>query len=410
MLGDVAGAPRIDLVDPKSFASGQPHDQFRWLRERDPVHWHAEPDGPGFFALTRHQDVLDVGRDPATFSSVPTIMIADPGPGLELNIDGHQMMLTMDPPKHTRYRRIVSREFTPRASAALAPRIAELAAQIVDRVIERGECDLVDDIAGELPSYVIAELLGIPLDDGRELYRLTEAIHAAPESQAPGAAGAAVMKMFLYAQTVIAEKRARPREDLATKLLHAEVDGRRFDDVDFQLFFMLLVDAGGDTTRNLVGGGMLALFEHPAERERLTGDLDRLLPSAVEEMLRWVSPVVYMRRTATRDTELGGQKIRASQKVVMYYGAANRDPSVFAEPERFDVGRDPNPHVAFGGGGAHFCLGAHIARIEIEAMLRELFRRLPDIEPTGPATYLPSTFISGPKHLPVRFTPGAKRS
>ncbi len=410
MLGDMAGAPRIDLVDPKSFASGQPHDQFRWLRERDPVHWHAEPDGPGFFALTRHQDVLDVGRDPATFSSVPTIMIADPGPGLELNIDGHQMMLTMDPPKHTRYRRIVSREFTPRASAALAPRIAELAAQIVDRVIERGECDLVDDIAGELPSYVIAELLGIPLDDGRELYRLTEAIHAAPESQAPGAAGAAVMKMFLYAQTVIAEKRARPREDLATKLLHAEVDGRRFDDVDFQLFFMLLVDAGGDTTRNLVGGGMLALFEHPAEGERLTGDLDRLLPSAVEEMLRWVSPVVYMRRTATRDTELGGQKIRASQKVVMYYGAANRDPSVFAEPERFDVGRDPNPHVAFGGGGAHFCLGAHIARIEIEAMLRELFRRLPDIEPTGPATYLPSTFISGPKHLPVRFTPGAKRS
>jgi cytochrome P450 len=410
MLGDMAGGPRIDLVDPRSFASGQPHDQFRWLRERDPVHWHAEPDGPGFFALTRHQDVLDVGRDPATFSSVPTIMIADPGPGLELNIDGHQMMLTMDPPKHTRYRRIVSREFTPRASAALAPRIAELAGQIVDRVIERGECDLVDDIAGELPSYVIAELLGIPLDDGRELYRLTEAIHAAPESQAPGAAGAAVMKMFLYAQTVIAEKRARPREDLATKLLHAEVDGRRFDDIDFQLFFMLLVDAGGDTTRNLVGGGMLALFEHPAERERLTGDLDRLLPSAVEEMLRWVSPVVYMRRTATRDTELGGQKIRASQKVVMYYGAANRDPSVFAEPERFDVGRDPNPHVAFGGGGAHFCLGAHIARIEIEAMLRELFRRLPDIEPAGPATYLPSTFISGPKHLPVRFTPGAKRS
>ena len=409
MLDDMASAPRIDLVDPKSFASGQPHDQFRWLRERDPVHWHAEPGGPGFFALTRHQDVSDVGRDPATFSSVPTIMITDPGPGLELNIDGHQMMLTMDPPKHTRYRRIVSREFTPRASAALAPRIAELAAQIVDRVIERGECDLVDDVAGELPSYVIAELLGIPLEDGRELYRLTEAIHAAPESQAPGAAGVAVMKMFQYAQTVIAEKRARPREDLATKLLQAEVDGRRFDDIDFQLFFMLLVDAGGDTTRNLVGGGMLALFEHPEQRERLARELDRLLPSAVEEMLRWVSPVVYMRRTATRDTELGGRKIRAGQKVVMYYGAANRDPSVFAEPERFDIARDPNPHVAFGGGGAHFCLGAHIARIEIEAMLRELFLRLPDLEPTGPAEWLPSTFISGPKHLPVRFAPGARR-
>ncbi|HKC49448.1 MAG TPA: cytochrome P450 [Myxococcota bacterium] len=304
----------------------------------------------------------------------------------------------------------MSREFTPRASAALGPRISELAAQIVDRVIERGECDLVDDVAGELPSYVIAELLGIPLDDGRELYRLTEAIHSAPESQPPGAAGAAVMKMFEYAQSVIAEKRARPREDLATKLLQAEVDGRRFDDIDFQLFFMLLVDAGGDTTRNLVGGGMLALFEHPAERERLARDLDRSLPGAVEEMLRWVSPVVYMRRTATRDAELGGRKILAGQKVVMYYGAANRDPSVFVDPERFDVTRDPNPHVAFGGGGAHFCLGAHIARVEIEAMLRELLVRLPDIEPTGPAVYLPSTFISGPKHLPVRFSPGAKRS
>jgi cytochrome P450 len=405
----MATAPRIDLVDPASFATGQPHAQFRWLREHAPVHWHAEPDGPGFFALTRHRDVCDVGRDPATYSSVPTIMITDPGPGLELNIDGHQMMLTMDPPKHTRYRRIVSREFTPRASAALGPRIAELAAQIVDRVIERGECDLVDDIAGELPSYVIAELLGIPLDDGRELYRLTEAIHAAPESQAPGAAGVAVMKMFQYAQGVIREKRARPRNDLATKLLNAEVDGRRFDDIDFQLFFMLLVDAGGDTTRNLVGGGMLALFEHPAERERLARSLDELLPGAVEEMLRWVSPVVYMRRTATRDAEIGGVKIRAGQKVVMYYGAANRDPSVFPDPERFDVTRDPNPHVAFGGGGAHYCLGSHIARVEIEAMLRELLLRLPDIEPTGPAEWLPSTFISGPKHLPVRFTPGAKR-
>ncbi|MFI5316847.1 MAG: cytochrome P450 [Myxococcota bacterium] len=400
----------MDLVDPRSFASGQPHDQFDWLRERDPVHWHAEPDGPGFFALTRHRDVCSVGRDPAAFSSVPTIMIADPGPGLELNIDGHQMMLTMDPPKHTRYRRIVSREFTPRASLALAPRIAELAAQIVDRVIERGSCDLVDDVAGELPSYVIAELLGIPLEDGRELYRLTEAIHAAPESLPPGAAGAAVMKMFLYAQGVIAEKRARPRDDLATKLLQAEVDGRRFDDIDFQLFFMLLVDAGGDTTRNLVGGGMLALFEHPDQRRKLARGLDSLLPRAVEEMLRWVSPVVYMRRTATRDVELGGAKIRAGQKVVMYYGAANRDPSVFAEPGRFDVSRDPNPHVAFGGGGAHFCLGAHIARIEIEAMLREILVRLPDIEPSGAVEWLPSTFISGPKHLPVRFTPGGLRN
>ena len=401
----MAQRPRIDLVDPASFAHGQPHAQFQWLREHDPVHWHAERDGPGFFAVTRHADVVAVGRDSATFSSKGTILIQDPPPGSEMDFGDHGMMLMMDPPLHTRYRRIVSREFTPRASAALAPRIGELARQIIDAVIERGECDLVDDVAGELPSYVIAELLGIPLDDGRELYRLTEAIHAAPESLPPGAGGAAVLQMFQYAQGVIAEKRARPREDLSTKILQAEVDGRSFDDIDFQLFFMLLVDAGGDTTRNLVAGGMQALFEHPAERAKLARSLDSLLPGAVEEMLRWVSPVVYMRRTATRDAEIAGTKIRAGQKVVMYYGSANRDPRVFAAPERFDIGRDPNPHVAFGGGGAHFCLGAHIARVEIEAMLREIFRRLPDVEPTGPAEWLPSTFISGPKHLPVRFTP-----
>jgi len=403
-----AERPRIDLLDPKSFGSGQPHAWFRWLRAHDPMHWHAEPDGPGFFAVTRYEDVRTVGRDPERFSSVPTIMIADPGLGMDFEIDGHQMMLMMDPPKHTQYRRLISSEFTPRGARELAPRVRELAGQIVDAVIERGECDLVEDIAGELPSYVIAELLGIPLDDGRKLYRLTEVIHSAPETLPPGAAPAAVLEMFQYASGVIAEKRARPRDDLATKLLHAEVDGRRFDDLDFMLFFMLLVDAGGDTTRNLVSGGMLALFEHPDERRRLASSLDALLPSAVEEMLRWVSPVIYMRRTATRDTELGGTKVAKGQKVVLYYGAANRDDSVFAEPERFDVSRSPNAHIAFGG-GQHFCLGAHIARVEIEAMLREILTRLPDIEPTGPAVWLPSTFISGPKTLPVRFSPGARR-
>jgi len=400
--------PHIDLLDPKSFANGQPHDVFRWLREHDPVHWHAEPGGPGFFAVTRYEDVREVGRDPERFSSVPTIMIPDPAADLSFEIDDHQMMLMMDPPKHTQYRRLISSEFTPRGARELGPRVRELAAQIVDRVIERGACDLVEDIAGELPSYVIAELLGIPLEDGRKLYRLTETIHSAPETLPPGAYAVAVLEMFQYAARVIAEKRARPADDLATKILHAEVDGRRFDDIDFNLFFMLLVDAGGDTTRNLVAGGMHALFEHPDERRKLAANLDALLPSAVEEMLRFVSPVIYMRRTAMRDTELGGVKIRADQKVVLYYGSANRDASVFAEPNRFDVAREPNLHLAFGG-GQHFCLGAHIARVEIEAMLREILTRLPDIEPTGPAVWLPSTFISGPKSLPVRFSPSAKR-
>jgi len=402
----MTAAPRIDLTDPKSFANGQPHEAFRWLREHDPVHWHAEKDGgPGFFAVTRYEEVREIGRAPERFSSVPTILIPDPVPGMNFEIDGHQMMLMMDPPKHTQYRRLISSEFTPRGAREIAPRVRELAKMIVDRVVARGECDLVEDIAGELPSYVIADLLGIPLEDGRKLYRLTETIHSAPESLPPGAQAAAVLEMFQYGAGVIAEKRARPGDDLATKILNAEVDGRRFDDIDFNLFFTLLVDAGGDTTRNLVAGGMLALFENPDERRKLAANLDGLLPSAVEEMLRFVSPVVYMRRTALRDTELGGVKVRTGQKVVMYYGSANRDTSVFTDPDRFDVAREPNPHLAFGG-GQHFCLGAHIARVEIEAMLREILTRLPDVEPTAPAEWLPSTFISGPKHLPVRFTPG----
>ena len=185
-----------------------------------------------------------------------------------------------------------------------------MARQIVDAVIERGECDFVADIAGEMPSYVIAELMGLPLDDGRKLYQLTETIHSAPEAVPEGAQGAAVMEMFGYAQRVIAEKRARPGNDLSSKLLACELDGRKLDDLDFQLFFLLLVDAGGDTTRNLVAAGLLALLEHPDQFAKLRANLDTLLPSARDELLRWVSPVIYMRRTALRDAEIAGQKIQ----------------------------------------------------------------------------------------------------
>jgi len=396
-----SAAPAIDLLSPASFAPGQPHDQFRWLREHDPVHRHAEPDGPGFWAVTRYDDVRAVGRDPHTFSSTPTIMIPDVAGGA---FGDHQMMLTMDPPQHSSYRRAVIPDFVPRAAAQWRPRIEELARKIVDAVIERGECDLVEDIAGLMPSYVIADMLGLPLDDGVELYKLTEAIHAAPESQPEGAAMTAVLEMFRYAHEVWERKRAEPADDLATKLAHATVGDRALDDIDFNLFFLLLVDAGGDTTRNLVAGGMSALFDNPSERARLNDDLDGLMPTAIEEMLRFVSPVIYMRRTAVRDTILNGTAIGAGDKVVMYYGSANRDESVFPEPDRFDVSRTPNEHVAFGGGGPHFCLGAHIARVEIEATLREVLTRLPDIEPAGRVTWLPSNFISGPQHMPVRFT------
>lgn len=391
----------IDLLNPASFAAGQPHDQFRWLREHQPVHRHEEPGGPGFWAVTRYDDVWAVDRDFQAYSSEPTIMITDPlaeaggfGP--------YKMMLMMDPPDHTAFRKLIRSEFTLPSARLREERIKALAKQIVDAVIDKGECDFVEQVAGEMPSFVIAELMGLPLEDGRELYKLTEVIHTAPEALPPGAGGQAVMKMFEYGSKVIAEKRARPGDDLASRLLAAEVDGRKLDDMEFLLFFLLLVDAGGDTTRNLLSGGVLALMENPDQYAWLMADLPARLPQAREEMLRYVSPVIYMRRTAKHDTVLDGQQIREGDKVVMYFGAANRDPSKFENPDRFDLSRTTNEHIAFGA-GAHNCLGQHIARIEIDAMLVEVLTRMKDFQLAAPVEWLASNFISGPKHMPVRF-------
>ncbi len=355
--------------------------------------------------LSRYDDVFRVGHDPKRFSSEPTIMIDDPAPDAAVLGDPDnpkKMMLTMDPPMHTRYRKLISREFMPGQAMALVPRLQELAGQIVDSVIDRGQCDFVADIAGEMPSFVIAELMGLPLDDGRKLYELTETIHTSPEALPEGAGDNAVMQMFGYAAQVFEEKTKTPADDLASQLIHSEIDGQKMDLLDFQLFFMLLVDAGGDTTRNLLSAGMVALLEHPEQLAALRAD-PKLVPNARDELLRWVSPVIYMRRTATEDVELGGQKIRAGDKVVMYYGSANRDTDAFDEPDKFDISRAAAKHLAFGH-GTHVCLGQHIARAEIDAMLTEVLDRMNDLELSKPPVWLPSNFISGPQSMPVSFT------
>jgi len=393
---------KIDLLSPQSFADGQPHAQYRWLREHAPVRWHDEPGGAGFWAVTRHADVWAVDRDFQAFSSEPTIMIPDPPPSQAAAFGPYKMMLMMDPPEHTAFRKLIRQEFTLPAARLREDRIKALARQIVDAVIDKGQCDFVAEVAGEMPSFVIAELMGLPLADGRELYKLTETIHTAPEALPPGAGQVAVMKMFEYANGVIAEKRARPADDLASKLLACEVDGRRLSDMEFLLFFLLLVDAGGDTTRNLLSGGLLALMDHPDQFAWLMADLPTRLPSAREELLRWTSPVIYMRRTARRDVELAGQQIAEGDKVVMYFGAANRDPAAFEAPETLDLARDPNPHIAFGT-GPHGCLGQHIARIEIDAMLSEVLTRMTGFELAAPPEWLASNFISGPKAMPLKF-------
>jgi cytochrome P450 len=398
---------KIDLLNPQTFAAGQPHDQFAWLREHQPVHWHEEPGGSGFWAVTRYDDVWTVDRDFQNFSSEPTIMIPDAGPEASGAFGPYKMMLMMDPPDHTAFRKLIRSEFTLPAARLREDRIQALARQIVDDVIERGECDFVSEVAGEMPSFVIAELMGLPLSDGRELYKLTEVIHTAPEALPPGAAGEAVMKMFEYGSKVIAEKRARPGDDLASKLLACEVDGRKLDDMEFLLFFLLLVDAGGDTTRNLLSGGLLALMENPDQFAWLKADLPNRLPSAREELLRWTSPVIYMRRTAKHDVTLNGADIKDGQKVVMYFGAANRDPAKFDRPQTLDLSRPDNAQIAFGT-GPHGCLGQHIARIEIDAMLTEVLTRMDGFELPAPPEWLASNFISGPKTMPLKFTPGRR--
>ena len=401
----------VDLNDPDTFVAGVPHEWFAWLREHDPVHRNPEAAGPGFWAVTRHADVVAVSRVPELFSSWQgSALVADLPPD---DLAGMRLQLIhMDPPEHTALRAIVSRAFTPRMIASLRDHIAELTTEIVDAVATAGECDFVTAVAAELPLQVIAETLGVPREDRGRLFDWSNRLIGMEDPeygsedavQADITAKVALVEMFQYAHELAERKRAEPTDDLCSVLLHAEVDGRRLTDIEFNMFFFLLVIAGNETTRNLISGGIQALCEHTQERDRLLAD-PRLLPTAVEEMLRWVSPVMQFRRTATRDTELAGRHVAAGDKVVLYYGSANRDPAVFGPTaERFDVGRTPNNHLAFGF-GTHFCLGASLARLEIRTMFGELLGRLPDLELAAPAERLRSSFINGIKHLPVRFTP-----
>ena len=400
----------IDLVSASSYADGHPWDQYAWLRANDPVHWHEETDGPGFYAITKYDDIRMISRQPGTFSSYARgVMLAEAD---EMGLFAQrQMMLTMDPPQHDRFKLLVSRGFTPKNAALLTERVAQLASDIVDDVIERGECDLVHDVTGRLPSGLIAELMGMPREDGERLYELTEIMHTTDDAVAPpDVKAAAIAEMLAYAQSVAEQKRREPADDIATTLVHAEVDGDRLTDAEFQWFFLLLVNAGGDTTRNLLAAGIQLLFDHPDQRARLHADLDALLGTAIEEMLRATTPVVNFRRTVMHDVTIRGRDLHAGDKVVVFYGSGNRDEDVFVEPDVFDIARTPNPHMAFGGGGPHLCLGLHLARIEIAAMLRQVLTRMPDLAPAGRPETLASNFIAGIRTMPVSFSPGPRAS
>ena len=403
----------INLLDRDRFTEGVPHEWFTYLRNNAPVHHHSEPDGPGFWVITKHADVVHVGRDGHTFSSDQerggVVGLEDPPPEMRAAAEAFtragKLMLTIDPPEHTRYRKLVNKGFTPRMINALEPHIREMTAKLVDEAIEKGECDFVVDVAAELPLQVIAELIGVPMDDRHELFDWSNRMIGSEDPEyavSDEHLMEARVEMFMYANQLAEQRRAEPKDDIVTTLLSAEVDGDQLSEMDFNLFFLLLAVAGNETTRNAIAHGMHALLHNPEQYAELVADPSGLIDSATEEILRWASPVMYFRRNVTKDTEIRGQEIKAGEKVAIYYVSANRDEDVFDDPFRFDIHRDPNPHVAFGGGGPHFCLGANLARMEIRLLFEELARRVPRIEALGDADRLRSNFIGGIKHLPVR--------
>ncbi|WP_134324477.1 cytochrome P450 [Cumulibacter soli] len=400
---------RIDLWSSASFLQGQPIDQYRWLHENAPVYWHDAPDeiGGGFWVVSPLDLVKQVSSDNKLFSSYAngTMLYDLPEDSLRAS---RAMMLNMDPPQHNRYRKLVGPQFIPKSARKWEVDIDELASQIIDEVCEAGECDLVADIAGKLPSYVVARLLGIPPEVGVRLYDLTEIMHTALDSVTPEQRAKVAVEYAEFTANLHKEKTENPTADLASRLAHAEVDGHKLTSQEYQAFITLLVNAGGDTTRGLVGGGVLTLIQHPDILADFRARTDELMPTAIEELLRYQSPVVHFRRTATEDTMLGDTAIKKGEKVAIFYAAANRDPAVFENPDELDLERDPNPHVAFGGGGPHFCLGSHFARIEIESMFRQILSRLHNLELVDEPVWVPSNFTSGPQRARIRFTPSAK--
>jgi cholest-4-en-3-one 26-monooxygenase len=399
----------IDLWDMDQYVEAVPHDQLKRLRQEAPVFKHPDPDNPaGYWALTRHADVVFVSRNPEIFSSYEkTAMINE---FFQEQIDQQRMfMLNQDPPQHTRTRQLVNRGFTPRMIAKLEERIQETCDDIVAQAIAKGEGDFVTLCAAELPLIVIAELMGVPLEDRHKVFDWSNRMvggddpeYGVTDEQRLDAA----TEMWAYASALAEQKRKDLKDDIVSKLISPDEAGNVLSELEFDLFFMLLAVAGNETTRNAISGGMYALTQNPEQWDKLRAD-PGLIPTAADEIVRWVSPVNVFRRTALQDVEVGGVQVKAGDKVLIYYNSANRDETVFENPDVFDISREPNPHVGFGGGGPHFCLGRHLAKLEIECLFRSLITQCEQIELVNEPRRLRSNFINGIKVLTVRFIPAS---
>jgi cytochrome P450 len=394
----------IDLSDPDAFVAAIPYEAFALLRREDPVHYNLERDGPGFWAVTRYEDIRAIHRDAETFSSeIGGITLEDLDPE---EIDARKTMIDSDPPRHHELRAIVHRRFTPRAVTVWEELIRGVARDVIDEALPLGEFDFVERVSSEIPMRVFAEIMGIPREERREIVYLGNrlvgredpeyAVDPEEEDRTLPFSSPVSLQIFEIGRRLAAARRAEPRDDIVSQLVFERLTAHEYD-----LYFLLLAVAGNETTRHTISHSLLALIENPDQVDRLRRD-PSLYKTAAEEMLRWATPVFHFRRTATREVELRGKRIAPGDKVTTWFVSGNRDEDVFPDADTFDVGRTPNPHMAFGPGGIHHCLGAHLARLEIKVAFEELLGRGVDFELAGPVDRLRSNFGNGIKRLPVR--------
>jgi cholest-4-en-3-one 26-monooxygenase len=401
-------APGFDLTDPDLYADRVPQEELAELRRAAPVWWNPQPsdmgfNDDGFWAVTKHRDVVAISRDSETFSSyentaIVRFMSGNTRDQIEMQ---RVIMLNIDPPYHTKLRGIVSRGFTPRSINNLREILTERAKKIVEAALEAGTGDFVTDVACELPLQAIAELIGVPQEDRHKLFTWSNDMvgYDDPEYQGDGENAAA--EILGYSMVLAEDRRSCPRDDIVTKLVHAQVDGGELTSDEFGFFVILLSVAGNETTRNAISHGMLAFLDNPDQWELYKATRPM---TAVDEIVRWATPVTVFQRTATKDTVLGGQEIRKGQRVGMFYRSANFDEEVFEHPDQFNILRSPNPHVGFGGTGAHYCLGANLARLEIDLMFNAIADAMPAISKAGDPQRLRSGWLNGVKRLPVSYS------
>jgi cholest-4-en-3-one 26-monooxygenase len=398
----------VDIVNPDLYVQrGYPHAEWALLRRVAPIYYYQRPNVDPFWAVTRHADIVNISRQPALFKSIQRLFVAVNEPNSPPPDEAVlRQLLNMNPPEHGAYRGVVNRRFTPRTVQQLTAGIERITTEVLDDIVGRGECDFVTEVSAKLPLAVIAEMFGIPRADWPLMFRLSNEMigpsdpEYAGESTITETVERARMEFFQYFNGLVEDRRKNPRDDLSSALANGQVNGEQLPIFELLSYFALLIIAGNETTRNATTGGLYAFIDNPDQWARLKRD-PALVPKAVEEIVRWTSPVIQFTRKATEDTDLAGQKIREGDEVALFYPSANRDESVFAAPNKFDIGRYPNQHIAFGI-GEHFCLGANLARLELQVMFRQLAERVDAVELTGPIQRMRSSFVGGIKHMPVR--------